>query len=416
MFSVSSCSQDQQCVDTEPLIVQDTVPRSLFLDSLPTLDKSILYYHIAKNKEGEIDISHAVERVLSHKEKIDDIITSFGVPLDTAMALMLTESRGVLNAKSSAWAAGPWQIMPQTAKSYDKKSISTYGDKRLDLERSTMVAMKELRRNYDELEDRSLAFATYHLGIGNMRKLRAVYKETMGTELCSFDQLYQQMPSQQVIDMLANRNDDTFGYWIKIRNALTLLRLFEKDRLYFDYLQAQYTKLSYDSRGIVAEKLVLSEDDYLQTHTDVVRAVQAGLLQDLDHAWFVCGKYSFENFLHPDAQHVLGEISSLYGEKVFVSCGLLPNELIGDTPTIVNNNQILRLGSHPTGKSFDIQAPTNNYDNNRRRIIGWSDYNRLEMVLTLLRYQWKIVWCTETDPAKKTNLHFHITVLPSDKQ
>lgn len=102
MFSVSSCSQDQQCVDTEPLIVQDTVPRSLFLDSLPTLDKSILYYHIAKNKEGEIDISHAVERVLSHKEKIDDIITSFGVPLDTAMALMLTESRGVLNAKSSA--------------------------------------------------------------------------------------------------------------------------------------------------------------------------------------------------------------------------------------------------------------------------------------------------------------------------
>lgn len=147
-----------------------------------------------------------------------------------------------------------------------------------------MVAMKELRRNYDELEDRSLAFATYHLGIGNMRKLRAVYKETMGTELCSFDQLYQQMPSQQVIDMLANRNDDTFGYWIKIRNALTLLRLFEKDRLYFDYLQAQYTKLSYDSRGIVAEKLVLSEDDYLQTHTDVVRAVQAGLLQDLDHA------------------------------------------------------------------------------------------------------------------------------------
>ena len=101
-LSLSSCSQDEQCVDTDPLIVQDTVPRSLFLDSLPALDKSILYYHIAKNKEGEIDISHAVERVLSHKENIDDVCVSFGVPLDTAMALMLTESRGVLDAKSSA--------------------------------------------------------------------------------------------------------------------------------------------------------------------------------------------------------------------------------------------------------------------------------------------------------------------------
>gem|GEM_PF-6036970 len=38
--------------------------------------------------------------MLSYKERISDIVVSSGVPLDTAMALMLTESRGILNAKS----------------------------------------------------------------------------------------------------------------------------------------------------------------------------------------------------------------------------------------------------------------------------------------------------------------------------
>lgn len=96
--------------------------------------------------------------------------------------------------------------------------------------------------------------------------------------------MYATIPPQSVIDWLASKNDDTFGYWIKIRNALTLLRLFEHDRPYFDYLESQYTTLSYDSRGIVTENLVLKEDDYLQTHTDVQRSIQTGLLQEFDHA------------------------------------------------------------------------------------------------------------------------------------
>lgn len=116
---------------------------------------------------------------MSHKEQIGHIVASFGVPLDTAMALMLTESRGLLTAKSGVGAAGPWQLMPQTAESYDKNYNSRKGgDKRCHLGRSTMVAMKEIVRNYTEFQDRSLAFATYHMGIGNMRKLRALYKES----------------------------------------------------------------------------------------------------------------------------------------------------------------------------------------------------------------------------------------------
>jgi|GEM_PF-2929198 len=50
-ISLSGCSQDEQCVDQEEVVAYDTIPHSSLLDGLSALDKSILYYHIAKNKE-----------------------------------------------------------------------------------------------------------------------------------------------------------------------------------------------------------------------------------------------------------------------------------------------------------------------------------------------------------------------------
>lgn len=51
VVSVSSCSQDEQFVDQQQIVTYDVIPTSSLLDTLPALDKSILYYHIAKNKE-----------------------------------------------------------------------------------------------------------------------------------------------------------------------------------------------------------------------------------------------------------------------------------------------------------------------------------------------------------------------------
>ena len=67
-FSLSSCSQDEQCVQDKQIVAQDSLYRSILLDTTPALDKSILYYHIAKDKEGTIDICESVERVLSYRE------------------------------------------------------------------------------------------------------------------------------------------------------------------------------------------------------------------------------------------------------------------------------------------------------------------------------------------------------------
>jgi hypothetical protein len=111
-------------------------------------------------------------------------------------------------------------------------------------------------------------------------------------------------------------------------------------------------------------------------------------------------------------QHILADIRSLYGKDIRIDCGFLPSTLVWDTPVLINNQQKLRLGSHSTWRSFDINAPTNSIKT--WKIIWSSDYNRLEMALTLLRYRGKIVWCGELDSDGKKVLHFHVTVLPSN--
>jgi len=192
-----------------------------------------------------------------------------------------------------------------------------------------------------------------------MSKLRALYKMSTGEDLLSFDQLYDTMPPQSVIDWLATKNDDTFGYWVKIRNAVTLLRLYENDPAYFDYLESLYADLPYDARGIVSEQIIFSHEDHLHSHDDVRRAIQSELLQELDHSNFVCGSYEFENFLSPDVQTVLDSIEQMYGKPIRIDCGFLPGEIVGEASRVVNKKQTLRLGSHSTPRTIDIAAPEN---------------------------------------------------------
>lgn len=416
VFSVSGCSQDTCQDDTITSLSQQSLS---LLDTTAVKDKSILYYLIAKDKDGKFDVREAVPRVIAFSDRINrygDGVGMSSLAKELFRADIFVESRGDSLAKSTAGALWVGQFLKSTAMQYGGYKVRNgrVYDKRIDVNRSLDAAAKMHMSHYNEFGDWSLAFAAYHMGRGNMRKLRSLYQEATGNELCSFDQLYDTMPPQSVIDRLASKNDNTFGYWIAIRNASTLLRLYEYDRSSFDSLVALYDPLPYDTRGVVFEKLALCESDYICGHDDVTTAAQAWLLQNLDHDGFVCGKYDFEHYLHADVHNILHDIRSLYGKNITIACGFIPYDML-DVPIFVHKQQKLRLGSHSSGRTFDIDAPTNTYDITKKRIVWWSDYNRLEMALTLLRYQGRIVWCTESDPDNKKVLHFHVTVLPSNE-
>src|SRR5690606_12401880 len=89
------------------------------------------------------------------------------LPLDLKY-LPIVES-GFTNATSHAGAAGYWQLMPATAREYGLV-VNDVVDERLDINKATEAACKQLRSYYASLGVWALTLAGYNFGIGNISK------------------------------------------------------------------------------------------------------------------------------------------------------------------------------------------------------------------------------------------------------
>lgn len=100
-------------------------------------------------------------------ETIDRILKEEGVPSDFKY-LAVAES-GLRDISSPAGAAGIWQIMSATGKSYGLE-INDEVDQRYDLEKSTRVACKYLKEAKAKFGSWSLAAASYNAGMGKIQQ------------------------------------------------------------------------------------------------------------------------------------------------------------------------------------------------------------------------------------------------------
>ncbi len=84
--------------------------------------------------------------------------------------LPIVESALNPTAKSSAGAAGLWQLMPQTARQYGLK-VDGAVDERLDPYRSTEAAVRMLSNLYKEYRDWRLVLVAYNCGTGKLNQV-----------------------------------------------------------------------------------------------------------------------------------------------------------------------------------------------------------------------------------------------------
>ena len=98
---------------------------------------------------------------------IEPILAAYGIPNDFKY-LALVES-GLAGGVSPKGAAGIWQFMPGTARSYGLK-VNGRVDERYNLRKSTVAACKYIKEMYRGLESWTLVAAAYNVGDGRLRR------------------------------------------------------------------------------------------------------------------------------------------------------------------------------------------------------------------------------------------------------
>lgn len=127
-------------------------------------------------------------KYLSHME---EEFERQGLPRELTR-LPFVESSFNEKAQSKVGASGIWQIMPLTGRSYMK--VTRYIDERNSPLKATLMAAKELKRNYKILNSWPLAITAYNHGVGSVK--RAI----------------RHVKSDNFVKILNGYSDDSFGF------------------------------------------------------------------------------------------------------------------------------------------------------------------------------------------------------------
>ena len=141
-------------------------PSRKFIDSASApkapLNKQAIQFVHKYIKDNTECLEGVKQKSSASFELIDDVFTKYDLPLELKY-LAVVESELNPKAVSRVGAAGPWQLMPGTAKILGLQITRKY-DERKNLKKSTKAAALYLRDLYTQYEDWLLVVAAYNCG------------------------------------------------------------------------------------------------------------------------------------------------------------------------------------------------------------------------------------------------------------
>lgn len=183
----------------------EQVPLEL-LDVKERLDRELLV-----NTYWQSNMLLLIKRSFRFFPLIEKILNEEGVP-DDFKYLAVIES-GLENVRSPKGAKGIWQIMSGTAKEYGLE-VNKNVDERYNLELSTRVACRYLKKAKDKFGSWTLAAAAYNRGISgisrnlNRQKVENYYDLLLGRETSRY--IFRILAVKEIME-----NADNYGFIFK---------------------------------------------------------------------------------------------------------------------------------------------------------------------------------------------------------
>ncbi|WP_242689237.1 lytic transglycosylase domain-containing protein [Pedobacter sp. SYSU D00535] len=147
---------------------------------------------------------------------IEPILKVYGIPSDFKY-VPLVES-GFASGTSHKGAAGYWQFMPGTARTYGL-TVNGSIDERLNIRKSTIAACKYLRALYKEFNNWTLVAAAYNVGENTIKremyrqKKSSYYKMRLNRETATY--VYKLISMKEIIE-----NPTKYGYVSRSKSLL----------------------------------------------------------------------------------------------------------------------------------------------------------------------------------------------------
>lgn len=131
-------------------------------------DVTAEYHHFLRT--GRPVMERFSQRAAQYLPWAQKVFRDRGMPEDLA-CLAIIESGYRADIKSKAGAAGAWQFMPATGKSFDL-SQDAWNDERLDPYEATEAAARYLQKLYADFRDWPTAVAAYNAGEGKIKRAK----------------------------------------------------------------------------------------------------------------------------------------------------------------------------------------------------------------------------------------------------